>query len=184
MESGSLSLGHIRKASHEKAAKVVAWFESYGEARFDYAPPGKWTAGQHLDHLIRSAKEVNKALGLPKFILRLAFGKPNRPVRDYETVKAKYDQGLASGVKASGKFIPPQIDRSQQAKVIQSYWDLQLKFERTLQKWNDTSIDKYLLPHPALGKMYVREMLFFVIFHTEHHLHILEDRYMPDQPLG
>ncbi len=44
-------------------------------------------------------------------------------------------------------------------------------------KWNDRNPDRTLLPHPLLGKLTVREMLYFTIYHVEHHLNILRERY-------
>ena len=35
-------------------------------------------------------------------------------------------------------------------------------------------LDKYVLPHPLLGKVTLREMLYFTIHHNEHHLELLK----------
>jgi len=32
------------------------------------------------------------------------------------------------------------------------------------------SLDKFMLPHPLLGKLAVREMLFFTMYHNLHHV--------------
>ncbi len=37
--------------------------------------------------------------------------------------------------------------------------------------WNEASLDKYRMPpHPLLGKLTVREMLLFTLYHDRHHL--------------
>jgi hypothetical protein len=41
-------------------------------------------------------------------------------------------------------------------------------------QWSEKNLDAYLLPHPLLGKITVREMLFFTTFHTDHHLNIMQ----------
>ena len=43
-------------------------------------------------------------------------------------------------------------------------------------KWKDSQLDQYLAPHPLLGKLTLRELCYFTIYHTEHHLHIIKER--------
>ena len=38
-----------------------------------------------------------------------------------------------------------------------------------VEKWDETELDQYMLPHPILGKLTVREMLFFTIYHNLRH---------------
>jgi uncharacterized damage-inducible protein DinB len=33
----------------------------------------------------------------------------------------------------------------------------------------EEELDRYLLPHPLLGKLTMREMLYFTIYHVTHH---------------
>jgi hypothetical protein len=33
-----------------------------------------------------------------------------------------------------------------------------------------------MVPHPSLGKITMRELLLFTIYHTEHHLKVIEKR--------
>lgn len=35
-------------------------------------------------------------------------------------------------------------------------------------------LDKYILPHPLLGKLTIREMMYFTIYHVEHHKKLTE----------
>jgi hypothetical protein len=36
-------------------------------------------------------------------------------------------------------------------------------------RWREEDLDYYRLPHPLLGKLTVREMLFFTVYHNYHH---------------
>ncbi len=38
-----------------------------------------------------------------------------------------------------------------------------------VEKWNENELDEYLLPHPILAKLTIREMLFFTIYHNLRH---------------
>ena len=172
-----MSKDTIRQQLLAAASDVVAWFDTFGPERWDHAPPGKWTAGQHLEHLIRSVKPLNKALKAPKVALRLSFGKPNRLVRDLETIQAKYEKGLAGGFQAVGPFIPPDTNSADRAQMLADYQAHHRKLDRIISKWSESALDNYLVPHPALGKMMIREILFFTIIHTRHHLRILKEKY-------
>lgn len=152
--------------NHEKFAEYVS---NLGEQDFLFTPENKWTAGQQLDHIVRGVSPVKMALTLPKFVPQLLFGKANRNSMSYDELVAKYQGKLATGSKASGRFIPPQINFIQskplQNKLLTTVRGLCQKVEN----FNEEQLDEYILPHPILGKLTVREMLYFTIYHVEHH---------------
>jgi len=41
-------------------------------------------------------------------------------------------------------------------------------------KQSETALDLYILPHPLLGKITLREMLYFTAYHVYHHQTIVE----------
>lgn len=168
------------KTKEEIAAAIQTSFTTFAhymaglaEVAFTYTPAGKWSAGQHVEHLLRSTRPVYMALGLPNFLLRLLFGKPNRQPRSYDELVAKYQAKLAAGGAASGRFVPPPVHFVQKADKLQEFGRLQQKLQIRVLHLSDKKLDNYLLPHPLLGKLTLREMLYFTIYHTEHHLIIL-----------
>ncbi|NBX80802.1 MAG: DinB family protein, partial [Flavobacteriales bacterium] len=40
--------------------------------------------------------------------------------------------------------------------------------------FTEDDLDKYVLPHPLLGKLTLREMLCFTIYHVKHHVEIIK----------
>jgi hypothetical protein len=167
----------IAAALAENFAAFAQYVAGCSEAAFNYAPQGKWTTGQHVDHLIKSSKPVFMAIGLPAFVLRLLFGKPNRPGKTYHQLVQRYTEKLAAGGAASGRFVPPAVPyRMQQAK-LQQFLLLKTRLQQRILTLSDNKLDSYLLPHPLLGKLTVREMLYFTVYHTEHHLQILKKNY-------
>jgi hypothetical protein len=143
---------------------------------FETTPGGKWSAGQNLDHLIRSIRPLQPAYGLPKFILRIMFGKTNRPSRTYDEVVTKYKNKLAAGGRASGAFIPPAIPFDKKETLLKKYEEQKQKLISKIEKQTEKELDEYILPHPLLGKVTLREMLYFTIHHNEHHLELLKSR--------
>ena len=48
---------------------------------------------------------------------------------------------------------------------------------KRIESWSrEKQLDHFLLPHPLLGKITLREMLFFSAYHIQHHTKLLEDR--------
>lgn len=153
--------------------------ESLSEEQFEYSPEGKWSAGQNLDHLIRAIKPLQLAYSLPKFLLSLKFGKSNRPSKTYDQLVEKYKTKIAEGGRATGPFIPPIVLFDKKGWLLKTYEAEKSSFIRKIRKQNEKDLDKYILPHPLLGKLTLREMLFFTIYHNEHHLQLLKQRHMP-----
>ena len=48
-----------------------------------------------------------------------------------------------------------------------------------MERWKDVDLDRYLLPHPLLGKITLREMLYFTTFHIQHHQQTIENLQKP-----
>lgn len=163
----------IASAVQKSFTAFANYMTGLAEVAFTYTPAGKWSAGQHLEHLLRSTRPVYMALGLPGFLLRLLFGKPNRQPRTYDELVAKYQAKLAAGGAASGRFVPPPVHFVKKETKLHQFSQLQQKLQARVLHLSDTKLDKYLLPHPLLGKLTLREMLYFTIYHTEHHLTIL-----------
>jgi hypothetical protein len=166
----------IITALDQRVNEFIAYIASLDKEQFEATPGGKWSAGQNLDHLIRSIKPLQPAYRLPKFILAQLFGKANRPSRAYDEVIVKYKTKLAAGGRASGAFIPPVILFDKKDSLIRKYVRQKEKLSHKIQKQSEESLDKYILPHPLLGKITMREMLFFTIYHNVHHLQLLKER--------
>ena len=142
---------------------------SLNEEAFLFAPENKWPAGQQLDHIIRAVSSLATGLRLPKFAIGLIFGKANRPSKSYEELVKKYISKLESGGKASGRFIPVKINFSDKQPYIDKLEKLIARLEKNINAYSENQMDTYILPHPLLGKVTIREMMYFTIYHAEHH---------------
>jgi DinB superfamily len=136
---------------------------------FFHRKGNKWSAAENTKHLILSVNPLNMAFSLPNFAL-LFFGKLNRPPRSYDEIVDKYHQKLAEGAVATPKFIPDGISiESNQSDLIEEFKLTNDKFLKKVDSFGEEDLDKYLIPHPVLGKLTIREMLYFTICHTLHH---------------
>jgi len=172
----TLDKPQIISALNEKVDAFNNYITPLNKEQFEATPNGKWSAGQNLDHLIRAIKPLQLAYGLPKFALLIMFGKTNRPSRTFDELVEKYKTKLAAGGKASGPFIPPTINFEKKDSLLKKYSDQKQKLIAKIEKQSEKDLDVFILPHPLLGKVTLREMLYFTIHHNEHHLELLKNR--------
>ena len=43
------------------------------------------------------------------------------------------------------------------------------RLSEKIDRFSETELDQFILPHPLLGKLTLREMIYFTIYHVEHH---------------
>lgn len=145
---------------------------------FFLQPAEKWSIAQNLAHLIISMKKTVAAYALPKLLVRLIGGRPNRLSRSYDELVEKYRQKLAAGGKAQGQYIPSAIHPSRTKDHLLQKWlkvtDEYLTAIRN--NWTTEQFDNYIVKHPLLGKITLRELCYFTIYHTRHHLEIIKSR--------
>ncbi|MBL7859074.1 MAG: DinB family protein [Cyclobacteriaceae bacterium] len=150
---------------HQEFIRLV---ESFSEKEIAESRNGKWSPAQQLDHIVKSVSPVTLAFSLPKFLLKIIFGSANRPSKTYETLIEKYKIKLAQGGVASGRFVPP----NQTAPTIRLAEKLNSLIHALIKKidsYTEPQLDHLILPHPLLGKLTLREMLYFTIYHVQHH---------------
>ncbi len=138
---------------------------------------GGWSPAENVRHLIKSSRPVVKALSLPRILLRLRFGKPHRDSMTSDKLIDRYHQRLSEGLQA-GAFSP-----SRHAQDDLGAWRNQIMSDRQtvhdalvreVSEWPDERLDRYQLPHPALGNLTVREILFFTLYHQRHHMDVVK----------
>lgn len=146
------------------------------EAALFRKPDEKWSAAENIKHLVISTNMTRLAYALPKLVVRWVGGTPNRPSRSYEELKAKYYKKLSEGGRASARFVPKPIEiRYGKEKLIEEWNRSTSKYIDSLSKnRSDEDLDKYLARHPLLGRITLRELCHFTIFHTEHHLKTIQ----------
>ncbi|MCG3167521.1 MAG: hypothetical protein POELPBGB_03313 [Bacteroidia bacterium] len=156
----------------ERHNKFTSYMQSLNEKDFTFSKENKWTAGQQLDHIFRSVSPLVQAFMLPKFVPGLLFGKANRPSKSYDELVSKYKEKLAAGGVATGQFVPPAIAYEKKEKLCKQVNSKVEKLCKQINPFSEQQLDEYILPHPLLGKLTVREMLYFTMHHVDQHLEI------------
>lgn len=151
-----------------------------GKAFFE-RPGGKWSVAENMQHLILSINTTTLAYSLPKFLVKLIGGKPNRASRTYDELLARYNKKIEEGGTASSRYVPKPIEiKYGKEKLLSNWGNTTTKFLKALTKnRTEENLDNYLVKHPLLGRITLRELCYFTIFHTKHHLESINKRFAP-----
>lgn len=146
---------------------------------WSHGPKGKWNTGQQALHLLQTIKALNDALSLPRFFMKYKFGSANRAVRNYDEVVRRYNQRLSDAKNATFKTsaemkIPPLSDKTYLLNRLKME---NKKLQYKTKKMQDKDMDAMVLPHPLMGKMPVRELMMWTIYHVIHHANCLKENY-------
>ena len=154
--------------------RVIDWFTTISAENFFARYGEAWSASDNVDHLIKAHKPIAKVLKLPKITLRAMFGKPAKASMSYEELCQIYREEIARGAQASGRYLPSQESpdsgtETKKKELLEQFSKASTELIAAIEKWEDKELDDYLLPHPILGKLTIREMLFFTIYHNLRH---------------
>ncbi|MBL8152436.1 MAG: DinB family protein [Blastocatellia bacterium] len=172
-------------------AEIISALEQLGREDLQYwlgfsskqfiEPIGEaWSPANNVRHLNKSTKPVITALRLPRMLLRILFGSPKTASRTYLQLRSSYQEVLQRGGQA-GRFAPsptnPPVDiGAWQKDLVKRCQKSVEELVEVARSWEESDLDRYLLPHPLLGKLTIREMLFFTIYHYTHHQNNVERR--------
>ena len=156
---------HARSRELWNGFSTTEFFFPLGEA---------WSPADNIRHLLKSNRPVLRALTTPKVLLVFRFGAGLRDSRTYSEVRERYLARLAAGVTA-GRFAPRPLGSSDQTEeqrggLMAALDQVSGNLTAAVSDWREWQLDRLRLPHPALGRLTVREMLFFTLYHNYHHV--------------
>ena len=167
----------ILVAFERQESESSAYWSAFDTASFFRPIGASWSPADTVRHLTKSNRPVVKALGTPKLVLRFTFGKSARPSVSFEELRTRYQGLLAAGGKA-GRFAPsPRTESDPEAwrqNILQTYAQVLRDLRAAIGRWPEKKLDQLQLPHPLLGKLTIREMLFFTLYHQRHHMGVVQ----------
>ncbi|MCB0507459.1 MAG: DinB family protein [Chitinophagales bacterium] len=164
----------IKQALIQLFEEVNSYLKQVENQKYKQRKNGKWSIAQNIEHLSISNSITTLGLNTPKIVLKQVYKAPKRKTWNYEEVVWKYQLKLNTGAKAPLPF-QPRLSNFPTRKLINSTW--KKSFEsliKTIDKWKEEDLDKFCMPHPILGVLSVREMLFFTLYHNRHHFKTIQ----------
>lgn len=161
------NLDTASQALAEAFSAVEALFIKVNDEKINAKPTEKWSFGEEMVHLIMSTNGTALVLASPDERLLPS----DHASRGYEAIVDEYKTKL---------LLNPTIGQSIADKAGKTYKGEELKasFARAAQNtllalkyWDEAKADQWMVwKHPLLGKMTAREMVYFTVYHTRHHL--------------
>jgi hypothetical protein len=166
----------IKKELAEKHKDFTDYVNSLSDTDFLQKKNNeKWSAGEQLEHIYLSVQPLSLVFKIPKIILKIIYGKPKQK-RSYEEIVRIYQEILKNGGKAGKSYIPKVVSKEQKQKLVMELNNLINYLTQKIDKLREGDLDNILLPHPLIGKISLREMLYFTIYHVQHHHKLVKDR--------
>lgn len=155
---------------HQNYHSFVDYMNDLPDEEYTYRHQEKWTAGQQLEHIVLCIKPLVQVFSMDKPAIEQTFGSTEKPGgRSYEALMAEYKEKLGEGGKAPTRFVPkaaaPEQKEVLSGKLTKMIDDLGSK----IQNFSEQELDTLFIPHPLLGNLTMREMLYNTIYHVEHH---------------
>ena len=145
------------------------------EKEFLFQFEEKWTPGQQLVHVLLSIKALQKGLSMPKLVLRTTIGVAKKPSMSYEELVEKYQNALKEGGKAPSSYVPKPVAFEDRERLISRIHETLAGIDANLNARTEQELDQLRLPHPLIGKLTLREMVYFTIYHVQHHQKNIEN---------
>ncbi len=153
----------------DRYAHFTNYINSLSADDYMYSYNGKWTAGQQLEHIVICVKPLVQVFGMPKTAIAQTFGTTNKPGRDYDTLLSEYKSKLSEGGKAPTKYVPVTTELTQRSALSETLPNLIAALNAGIETFTEQQLDTLCIPHPLLGSISLREMLYNAIYHVQHH---------------
>ncbi|MDX1993056.1 MAG: DinB family protein [bacterium] len=165
-------IAHLREIQQGLRADI----DAMPNAEFEREGETTWSPSGYVKHLILSLKPTAKGFNFPPEQLESTFGFAPAPSRTYQEVVVAYESLIEQGLRAelSDRLIPvayrfPEGVTDEQAYLADTWDESNDRLIAALDPWDEAALDRYQLPHPALGMLTLREMLFFTLHHNTRH---------------
>ncbi|MCE9601510.1 MAG: DinB family protein [Gemmatimonadetes bacterium] len=173
--------GAIQSALKALHRESVEYWDSLATGTFLTPIGDAWSPADNVRHLTKSMRAVTQGLRVPHVVLFFAFGRASAPSRPYASVREIYRARLAQGASA-GRFAPrpqaaPSSPEAARASIMARHAAAVASLCDAIGHWPESALDARRLPHPLLGRLTIREMLLFTVYHNRHHLENVQRRF-------
>ena len=161
-------------------AESVEYWHGYSTAEFFQRPSADvWAPVDQVRHLTKSMRAMRRGFEMPKVLLFLRFGIALRPSRELAEIRDAYGAKLRPFPR--NPFAARELDVADRTEAgrtreMQAHATTVDELCRAVARWSEASLDRFVLPHPLLGRITAREMATFAVIHNVHHVRVAEQR--------
>ncbi len=150
-------------------SKLKDTFLSFGSELATYQPDGKWSPAQNLKHVELSIFPVSKLLSDKQKFISRNLGITHRGSRSFTEIMKIYKEALSGGnIKSPDRFVPVHLTH-ETSILIKELEEQVNQLISGLNNFSEEELDFYQIPHPLIGQLTIREMIYFYLYHAGHH---------------
>lgn len=183
MPSDPYTQAEIVTALGQQADDLHLFFRGVPADRFFMGTETRWAPAHHAQHLVQTVRPLAAGLPWPVLVTALQRARPlaerlrapgwtkgpPKP-RTYTQIRRDYQQVLRQGARAPARYVPRLRAGHTQDRLARSVQVSILNLQAALRGWDECRLDTLWLPHPLLGLLSIREMMFFTLYHNSHHV--------------
>jgi hypothetical protein len=173
--SEAYTRGELLAALEASGRQVSELFLAIPRSGFFDGTAESWGPAHHLGHLAFTHSRIAK---LFRERLQISYH-PHRRSQSFTMVRESYLQALGAipdELKAMNSFGPPIDSARPPADLVRTFMTANHDLRMAVSAWTEEDLDAYAITHPLLGAVTGREMLFFCLYHDQHHLTGLRKR--------
>ena len=156
----------------------IDYINSLTTEEYAFSKGQKWNAVQQLDHIVLCVKPLVQVFSMDKAAIAQAFGSTERQGRSYDVLLDDYHIKLSEGGKAPERFVPAAGTADQKQAQCAMLSKLVKDLCAKVDTFTNAELDTLLIPHPLLGSLTLREMLYNAIYHVKHHQSQMQENFV------
>ena len=120
-------------------------------------------------------RPFDMVFAMPKFAIKAVYSRDKNISFSYEQIVQQYEEKLKAGAVASTAYVP-SVKYSKDA-LIKRCKEAHDKYIAGMLKYSEEDLDSLVVPHPLIGKLSMREMLYFSLYHIAFHFMRIKEIY-------
>ena len=167
----------ILAAIDDAVDQASAFYTSLSPEIFFHDGLGGWSPAQNISHIADITFLAVWLFRMPKFFL-LPFGR-RKSQKNFSTLLNEYisaEKPIFIGPLAPSSIPVPENGTETVQKLTARFRNVFQELKNVLKEIPEEDFDRYSMPHPSLGMLSFREMVYVVIIHIIHHTYKVEQK--------
>jgi nitrate/nitrite-specific signal transduction histidine kinase len=163
----------IVAALDQQNLEFQSFLESIPSEKFFGGSSESWSVGHHVQHITSAVSRVTQGLANPGLLPKR---EPATVSRDFVTLKQTYLDTLQNTPVETLRQLGSRVTLKEhdnlevyKTQMISSFAAAINNFNTALEGFDEENLENLGMPHPLLGIISSREMVFFIVFHNTHH---------------
>lgn len=167
----------ILAAIDDAVDQASSIYTSLGTEIFFHDGLGGWSPAQNISHIADITHLAVLLFRMPRFFL-LPFGR-RKTQKNFSTLLREYigaEKPIFIGPLAPSSIPVPENAPETVQKLTARFRNMFQDLKNVLKEIPEEDFDRYSMPHPSLGMLSFREMVYVVIIHIIHHTYKVEKK--------